>query len=178
MKQTMNLKMVLIYGCMFALIYVVASSFKTEGTKMSNTSKFYKPSGVITQERAIELRKTWHSKNEALFNKAGHAKFDDEIISLGWSLEDLRNYLDYAEHEAKEKGYNMTGVRVYFAAYPEKGGQNTLFFAPTGYKSASQASVFGSLFTADDEAVIPVSPLNKGTGGQGGDDPPPPPPND
>src|SRR5690606_37758411 len=132
----------LTYACMFVVIYVVASSFTTDDTKMSSKSKFYKPSGVITQERAIELHKTWQTKNTALFNKAGSTKSENEVTSLGWSLEDLRNYLDYAEHESKEKGYNMTGVRVYFAAYPEKGGQNTLFFAPTGYKAASQASMF------------------------------------
>ncbi|WNH10531.1 hypothetical protein [Thalassobellus suaedae] len=42
-----------------------------------------------------------------------------------------------------------------------------LFFPPTGYKSASQASMFTSFFMGVDEENIPVPFLNDGNGGEG-----------
>lgn len=49
----------------------------------------------------------------------------------------MRNYLDYAENQATELGYQMDGVRVYYAAYPENdlsenAGNSTIFMMPTG----------------------------------------------
>jgi hypothetical protein len=152
---------------MYICIFLISFGCSKDDTKTSTESGFYEPSGVISQERGIELSQTWNSKNLSLFSKASNTKFDEEIKSNWWSLEDLRNYLNYAEHDANSKGYNMTGVRVYFGAYPEKEGQNTMFFAPTGHKSISEASVF-SLFLPPTDDDIPVNPLNDGTGGQGG----------
>jgi len=74
----------------------------------------------------------------------------------------LRNYLEFVENEAQEKGYNMTGIRVYLAAYSDKDNQNTLFFAPTGNEVVSKAINF--LLKKSD---IPVPPLNKGADGSG-----------
>ncbi|WP_346882505.1 hypothetical protein [uncultured Algibacter sp.] len=146
---------------------VVSFNCTQDDEKIQDSSSIYKPSGVISQERAIDLNKAWASKNASLFNKAGESKFESEIQSHWWSLEDLRNYLDYAEHEAELKGYNMTGVRVYLAAYPEKNNQNTLFFAPTGHKAVSQASMLG-LFLQPRDEDMPINPLNEGGGGAGG----------
>ncbi len=153
---------------MYVCIASLSLSCSNDEANQTNATGFYKPSGVITQDRAVELSATWASKNVTTFRKSAE-KSEGTVTYLRWSLEDLRNYLDYAEHEAKEKGYNMTGVRVYFGAYPEKAGQNTLFFAPAGYKIESQASVLGSLFgVMKDEDNIPVPPLNEGLGGSGG----------
>ncbi|WP_282123554.1 hypothetical protein [Algibacter mikhailovii] len=159
-----NLKIFKSIG-MYLCLATICLSCSNDDVKSSNETSFYKPSGVIAQERAIELSNSWSSKNADLFSKSGSTKFDDEVKSLGWSLEDLRNYLDYAEHEAQEKGYNMTGVRIYFAAYPEKDNQNTMFIAPTGHKVFSTASMF-NLFQPEEQA-LPIPPLNNGNGGGG-----------
>jgi hypothetical protein len=151
---------------MYVCIAIMSFSCSNDDVKSANETSFYKPSGVITQERGVELSDSWSAKNAELFSKSNNTKFDDEVKSLWWSLEDLRNYLEFAEHEAQEKGYNMTGVRVYFAAYPEKDNQNTLFFAPTGHKAESQASMFSFFLPTD--VNIPIPPLNEGNGGQGG----------
>ena len=148
-------------------MYVLIFSCSKDDSKIETDANFYIPKGVITQERGEDLSKAWSEKNTSLFNKTGKAGAVEEITSLSWTLEDLRNYLDYAEHEATEKGYKMTGVRVYFAAYPDKGYQNTLFFAPTGHKNTSKANSFFMTLVGDHED-IPVPPLNEGLGGQGG----------
>lgn len=152
---------------MYVCIFLVSFSCSNDENENSSDAQFYKPSGVITQDRATELSAAWNNKNTTVFSKAGKAKSNDEIQSNWWSLEDLRNYLDFAEHEAEEKGYNMTGIRVYFAAYPDKGNQNTMFFAPTGHKSISEASSFNLNFLVAAED-IPIPPLNDGNGGNGG----------
>ncbi|MBU2951834.1 hypothetical protein KO493_14130 [Tamlana agarivorans] len=132
----------------------------------TETANYYIPDGVISTDYAISLNQAWNAKNAAIYSKAGLSKAD-ENQSFWWSLEDLRNYLAYAEQEAKEKGYHMNGVRVYLAAYPEKGNENTLFFAPTGYETAAKASAINMSFFGNDEA-IPVDPLNRGEGGNNG----------
>lgn len=149
-------------------MFVLTFSCSKEDPKVTNDVNLIIPSGVINQERAIELSETWSAKTSELLSKANATKSSNQAKSLWWSLEDLRNYLEYAEYEAIEKGYNMTGVRVYFGAYPEKQGQNTLFFAPTGYKNVSEASSMFGLFLPPTDNDIPVPPLNQGHGGYGG----------
>ncbi|NMH85929.1 hypothetical protein [Flavivirga algicola] len=136
--------------------------------KNNKDSNFRAPKGVITEDRGKELSNAWSSKNSALFSKSGKKAGEGEIKYLRWSLEDLRNYLDYAEHEANKKGYDMTGVRVYFAAYPEKRGQNTLFFAPEGRKLVSNTRKISASLRSKDEENIPIPPFNNGEGGSGG----------
>lgn len=130
-----------------------------------------KPEGVISEEREIDLYNTWVEKQTVLLSKAGTGKtIHKETKSFWWSLEDLKNYFAYAESEANKKGYNVTGMRLYLGAYPEKNGENTLFFAPTGYKMSSTAS-FSNIFAAqedgDDDGNVPIPPLNRGNGGSG-----------
>ena len=98
-----------------------------------------RPKGVITPERAAVLDETWTQTRADLINAA---RATGDSRSSWWSLEDMRNYLDYAEAESKELGYSMDGIRVYFGAYPENdgtesAGKSTLFIVPTGIKNFS-----------------------------------------
>ncbi|WP_194768673.1 hypothetical protein [Tamlana sp. I1] len=161
MKHFITLKKLSL--CVCACLFLLNCS-KDEQESETQTS-FYIPEGVITTDEAQDLNKAWQEKNAALFNKAGASKFENQHQSFWWSLEDLRNYLAYAEQEAQDKGYTMDGVRVYLAAYPEKDGQNTLFFAPTGRENYSKASTIN--FSFGNSGNIPVSPLNRGHGGTG-----------
>ena len=49
-------------------------------------------------------------------------------------MSDIRDYLDYAENQSKENGYEMNGIRIYNGAYPttkEDVGYSTSFIVPT-----------------------------------------------
>lgn len=90
------------------------------------------PKGIITPEEAKTLDQAFNSR---------HQLISDSIVrrpdnrSSWYSLEDIRNYLDYAEAEVKGMGYDMTGIRVYLGAYPNTAnevGYTTMFFVPTG----------------------------------------------
>lgn len=100
-----------------------------------------KPAGVITPEEAKTL--------DIAFNTR-HQLISEQIVmrpdnrSAWWSLEDIKNYLKYAENQSHELGYKMDGVRLYLGAYPdtnEEGvGYTTMFFVPTGMQALSEGS--------------------------------------
>lgn len=100
-----------------------------------------KPAGVITPKEAMVLDEAFNSR---------HQLISDSIVmrpdnrSAWWSLEDVRNYLKYAENQSQELGYQMDGVRLYLGAYPDSPkegvGYTTMFFVPTGSEALSEGS--------------------------------------
>ncbi|MDO7172590.1 hypothetical protein [Mariniflexile sp. AS56] len=133
--------------------------------------KFMKPKGVITAEKAKELNANWTLHRKAAVDSAAKKQGrNQDDRSTYWSLDDIENYLGYAQNQADSLGYTMTGVRVYLGVYGKNAGQakkdlTTMFIVPTGKKSKSQAS-FISLPPNDED--LPVDPLNDGVGGNGG----------
>ena len=120
------------------------------------------PKGLISPEEASALDKAFNSR---------HKLISDSIVkrpdnrSSWYSLTDMRDYLNYAENEAKDLGYTMDGIRVYLGAYPSQDnevGYTTLFFIPTGAKNSSQGSFFSYQSKGD---IIGGSGLNLGGGG-------------
>ena len=80
----------------------------------------------------------------------------------------MRNYLDYAENQANELGYEMDGVRVYYAAYPENdesehAGQATMFIVPTG--NVSDNAKNGNMLRAGNGDIPGSDPLNDSNNG-------------
>lgn len=121
------------------------------------------PSGTITVEEAIVLNKEYLKTRQPLLDSlAGRG----ENVSSWWSLEDLKNYIAYAEQTAKDKGYVMSGIRIYQGAYPEnyedkeKAGYMTVFLAPTGTKGEQKGSFFN--LQDGDGGDLDVPPLNEG----------------
>lgn len=118
----------------FALFYFYLK-FSTEDTEVIIVA----PKGLITPEEAKTLDEAFNSR---------HALISDSIVkrpdnrSAWWSLEDMKNYLKYAENESRELGYTMDGVRVYLGAYPTESevGYTTMFLVPTGVENISQGN--------------------------------------
>ncbi|MCO4822397.1 MAG: hypothetical protein KC469_10035 [Flavobacteriaceae bacterium] len=90
-----------------------------------------KPKGIITPEEAKKLNDAFTARCE-LIGRDILKRPDNR--STWFSLEDIRAYLDYAENQAKENGYEMNGIRIYNGAYPTvegKLGYSTSFIVPT-----------------------------------------------
>lgn len=104
---------------------------------MSN--EIVKPNGVITSEQAKTMDRFFNARHEAMSNCIGQS----DNRSSWWSLDDLRNFLTYAENQAEQLGYTMNGVRIYNAAHSEN-GLSTLFIAPTGCENNGNAKMMGS----------------------------------
>ncbi|QFZ55604.1 hypothetical protein FEZ18_12720 [Oceanihabitans sp. IOP_32] len=149
------------------LSYSCSKEETTGQEKTVSNEDFYKPSGVITQEEAEILSNTWNLKNTSTLSKASRVKFEDDDLSFWWTIEDIRNYLDYSEQVAKENGNSLNGLRIYLGAYPNT-GKTTLFMVPTVKKSSSKAGMVPFIFQEDVADCGECPPLNNGGGGGNG----------
>jgi len=143
---------------MYVCMLFISFSCTTDDSKSAendndalSSSKFKAPPGLISPERAQELNDNW-SATRANAIQAAIGKPDNR--SANFSLQDMRDYLDYAENQAQDLGYDMNGVRIYFAAYGEhetngKAGYATVFLVPTGRKNVSEASMIPFLIEGD-----------------------------
>lgn len=90
-----------------------------------------KPKGLITPQQAKELNDAYTERCKLISTNITK-RLDNR--SSWYSLKDLRTFLDLAEAQAKELGYEMDGVRIYCGAYPtvnDKVGYSTSFIVPT-----------------------------------------------
>lgn len=128
------------------------------------------PKGLITPDEARKLDEAYNPRYQLISDSIVTRRGGDNRSSW-YGLDQVRNYLDYAEKEAKELGYTMNGVRLYLGAHPDQNGEagyTTMFFIPTGRSDKAQAAML-NLSMGDDDGDIP------GGGGMnmGGDGMPP-----
>ncbi|MEO1032841.1 MAG: hypothetical protein AAFX55_15635 [Bacteroidota bacterium] len=93
------------------------------------------PKGLITPEEAKALNDAYTARCE-LVSKDITKREDNR--SSWYSLEEIKDFLDYAEAQAKSLGYTMDGIRIYCGAYPKVDGQagySTSFIVPTASSS-------------------------------------------
>ena len=118
--------------------YCCAKSSEKPMEKMA----IVKPKGVITPAQAQVLNDNWtNTRKQAVDSAAGRP----DNRSSWWSLNDIKNYLSYAENQADTLGYKMDGIRVYLGVYSGnapngKADYTTLFIVPTGKKVHSDAN--------------------------------------
>lgn len=123
------------------------------------------PKGLISPEEAKALDQAFNSR---------HRLISDSIVrrpdnrSSWYSLSDMRDYLNYAENEAKGLGYTMDGIRVYLGAYPnedDKVGYTTMFFIPTGNQNSAEGSMLNISLEGGSPDITGGFGLNGGQGG-------------
>jgi len=117
------------------------------------------PKGLISPDEAKTLNDAYTTRHTLISNQI--TKRPDNR-SAWYSLQEIKDYLEYAENQAKEKGYEMDGIRIYCGAYPEEDdlpGYTTSFIVPTASGSLGKDGAGGSKDLTD------VDGLNMG--GQG-----------
>lgn len=125
------------------------------------------PKGLITPDEAKTLGVAFNSR---------HQLISDSIVrrpdnrSSWYSLDDMRNYLDYAEKEVDGLGYKMSGVRIYLGAHASttnEVGYTTMFLVPTGTQSMARSGMatFNLSPPPSDPDVPGGSGLDMGVGG-------------
>ena len=142
------------------------SYFYFNGQEATLEEEIVKPKGVISPEEAKTLDQAFNSR---------HALISDSIVkkpdnrSSWYSLEDMKNYLKYAENQSRELGYTMDGVRLYLGAYPstpKNVGYTTMFLVPTGTKSISQGSMLNLTLQGGGGDIPGALGLNGGNDGE------------
>jgi len=99
------------------------------------------PKGLITPSEAKTLDHAFDTRHQ-LISDSIVKRLDNR--SSWYSITDMRDYLNFAENQAKDLGYTMDGVRIYLGAHPDVKGQvgyTTMFFIPTGNKSLSEGNM-------------------------------------
>ena len=129
-----------------------------------------KPIRVITPAQAKILNDDWTKYRQTAVDSAARkqGRYRD-TRSVWWSIEDIQNYLAYAENQSGELGYNMTGIRVYLGVYGKNAGQakkdlSTMFIVPTGKKARSEASSLNLPIQPGNNNIPGIDPLNDGGG--------------
>ncbi|MGJ8593574.1 MAG: hypothetical protein ACSHXF_13565 [Aquaticitalea sp.] len=129
--------LIVIVGALIGAAIVYFFCCKT----INMTNEPTKPNGIITPEQIKTLDQAFNSR---------HQLISDSIVmrpdnrSSWYSLEDMRDYLDYAESQAKDLGYKMDGIRIYLGAQANEGttvGYTTMFFVPTYNEVMAEGSM-------------------------------------
>ncbi len=132
-------------------------------------AKIKAPRDTITVAEATRLFKNWQRNNPTEIDSTLEVVGSRKITTnVEWSLDVVREYLDYAEKKSDSLGYTMTGIAVYMGNYgedksQEKMNRNTMFIVPTGDKNLSKASALNLGLVAAGNTGTP--PLNQGSGG-------------
>ena len=103
----------------------------------STTAKVEKPDQMISLHEAHKLYQAYQKNFMSKSN-------NDKLANYGWhSLEFYKNYIAYLEQEAAKTNTKITGLRLYYAAYPEdpatygeKAGYQTYMFVPTYFDAS------------------------------------------
>lgn len=94
----------------------------------------------ITPEEATELNQNFVKTRSKAIDVAIGKK---DALSCWFSIEELKEYIDFVEQEGKAKGIAVNGLRIYFGAYsknennPNKSNLSTVFFIPTQSKNSA-----------------------------------------
>ncbi|WP_053977643.1 hypothetical protein [Mangrovimonas xylaniphaga] len=148
MKKILLLVVGFVLGALATYLYCCKSEV---GTAEPVIEKIAAPKGVITPSQAKVLDRAFDLR---------HKLINDSLVKQGdnrsswYSLSGLRDYLDYAEHQAAGLGYSMNGIRIYLGAEPDSNGEaglTTMFLIPTGIRGTasletSEASMFSFNF--------------------------------
>lgn len=97
-------------------------------------------SGLISVIEAKTLENYYKSEFYNPLNKMksnDYPGYSGAVRDIWFSIEELKNYIEYVEEYAAKKNYSGLGLRVYLGAKDEKGIDNldyprqTVFFVPT-----------------------------------------------
>lgn len=132
---------ILILGIIIGALVMYFYCFQPIEDKMLSGSA---PKGLITPDEAKTLDQAYNQRHKLISDSIVTRKGGDNRSSW-YGLDQVREYLNYAENEAKELGYTMDGVRIYLGAHPNQNGEagyTTMFFIPTGKPNKADASMF------------------------------------
>lgn len=135
----------IIFGAVLGAVgfYVYCNYFCSHDMEIETEMTIVKPKGLITPAQAKVLDTTYNERYRLI---------SDSIVTRGggdnrsswYALEDINNYIKYADSQATSLGYNLDGLRIYAGAHEETSkfgpGYTTFFFIPTGTKNTAQGN--------------------------------------
>lgn len=163
----MKIKIVIIsFLCIASLLCI--QSCEQDDAKISSESiqdavSVRKPNQVISLKKAHELYKAYQDNFRSKSN-------NPKLAYYGWhSIGFYKNYISYLEKESAKQSITVSGLRLYFAAYPEnkakygkKAGYQTYMFLPTYLDTSKNThTLYDPSLTNTKGAPIPIEPILK-----------------
>ncbi len=139
MKNIIMLILGIVIGALAMYFYCCRSSEETDEKVVISV-----PKGLITADQAKTLDRAYNPRYQLISDSIVKRRGGDNRSSW-YGLEEVKNYLTYAEREAEQLGYTMDGVRIYLGAHPDQNGAagyTTMFFVPTGKPNKAVASIY------------------------------------
>ncbi|MTI27740.1 hypothetical protein [Fulvivirga kasyanovii] len=156
MKNKVN-RLILVSSVVLILLIAYGCDDKPDGGDRPSKEK---PKETITLERAHEMFKAYQERFDVVTEFRG----GKEDARYGWhSLEFYENYIAYLKHASRKAGIEVSGIRMYYVAYPEDdasgehSGYQTYIYVPTYYdKKSGDHIAFDPLHIGDDGVPLPI----------------------
>ena len=146
-------------GTMMVILSIVAlavSCKRTDGPLPSTDP----PKELISLEKANQMYKAY----QARFKAVTDFRDGKEDARYGWhSIDFYKNYIAYLEAEAKKANIKISGLRLYYVAYPddESAGEyrnyQTYIYVPTYYDEKTKRHIaFDPTYLGDGGTPVPI----------------------
>jgi hypothetical protein len=118
------------------------------------------PKELISLERANQMYKAYQER----FNAVTEFRQGKEDARYGWhSLDFYKNYIAYLEYEAKKAKIKISGLRLYYVAYPDDDNSKeyrdyqTFIYVPTYYDEKTQKHIaFDPTYLDENGVPVPI----------------------
>lgn len=153
------------------LFLIILTSCNTECSHDLKNVDDSRPSNAITYK---EMANMFHAYDvgqktvlDAYRKELTRGKDPIESISHFYDLKDLKQYIAYLEKLSKDKNIELTGIRIFSAAYPKDysqinlRGRHTLIFMPTANIDNEKAVAFEPLYSNKGEPIRFTKFLNQ-----------------
>ena len=118
------------------LLFAAIGLISCDGKKSPGYEYKGKPKETITIKQAQAMYQAYQARFDALTE----FRQGNEDARYGWhDLDFYKNYIAYLEHEAAKVGKKVSGIRLYYVAYPDndsivntdQNGYQTYLYVPT-----------------------------------------------
>ena len=149
---------------------IALSACNTENSKCEQVDNS-RPSNAITYKEMASMFSEYDNGQKKVLDTYRKeligAKDSVESVSHFYEIKQLKQYIAYLERISKEKDIELTGVRIFSAAYPKNHanrklrGRQTLVFMPTAEINGYKGVAFEPLYSEKGKPVKFTQFLNK-----------------
>lgn len=149
------------YQIFFLALFII--SCKSETISQVTEVDSSRPSNTITYKEMASMFHQYDVGQKPVLDKYRKELTGDaneiESISHFYDINQLKQYIAYVERLSKEKDIELTGVRIFTAAYPEDypeeilRGRQTLIFMPTADTKEKKNVAYEPLYSNKGEAI-------------------------
>lgn len=165
--------MKIVYKFFIVLFFtLLITSCKTKCNHKDQIVNDSRPENAITYQEMASMFHQYDIGQKKVLDKyrlnfTNSEKDSIETISHYFEIDQLRQYLNYIEKLSKDKAIDLTGVKIFSAAYPKnhsdvtKRGRHTLIFMPTATIGKKEKVAFEPLYSEKGKPIVFTEFLNK-----------------